>query len=761
MFVPRGSEMRTIVLFALLVAAAPLPAQDHLTVDQLEQRLAAEHNRSDRDIAQHLENLQLTQRISGDRLEKLEAALPGPDSRTQLLGIADLSQVLDLPPAEIPSDPPPTAAEQQEIVARAIRASRNTPGQLPDFDATATITRFRNLKYLSASNTELISVVKPVPLFLNRGTDAVTYRQGRAFNTQISRAWAPDGSLKAGVDSCEGLYQVMGNLLGDMRNADPEWTHWEQGPAGNLAVFRFSVNEDHAHFPIRTVIDPLSNRGYAGNPGYHAEVALDPATGAVYRFLLRATLDRGQQVSRADVVVEFSPVTVDGKSFLAPHRTITTGVSQSLVGIFNVDYYHNQFSRDFGPLMHVTDAEYSGYQPGQWKPPGVRDPAFVATVMQMTGERVTVQQLEEVLAGLRRSDDRAIAHRLGRLELTERLAPERYASLRNGLPGKASQEALLGLYDLSAFDDLPQTDLAPGNPPDANTQGQIIRKAVEFVAQVTHKMPDLFATRDLVRFEDLEVVRGAVQPFTPEIRPLARVDQSSGTVHFRDGREVVEASKRRHPTGTPMGLDTWGTFGPILEIVMTDVLNSKLGWSHWEHGSSRLLAVFHYAVPQEASHYNVRFCCYLSDDGLPNSFSPTPGYHGELVIDPVTGAILRLVLNADLGSNRAQPDAAERTPLLRNGVLVEYGAITIGSMQYVCPTRFVSVMTTWTLGAQGAIRRSMSRAEGARAAKKALKLMEFSRVNSINEAAFSNYHVFRSEMRIVSDPADPASTPKN
>jgi hypothetical protein len=60
-------------------------------------------------------------------------------------------------------------------------------------------------------------------------------------------------------------------------------------------------------------------------------------------------------------------------------------------------------------------------------------------------------------------------------------------------------------------------------------------------------------------------------------------------------------------------------------------------------------------------------------------------------------------------------------------------------------------MTTWTLGSKGPTKRPMSRAEGSRAAKKALALMEFSRVNAINEAVFREYHVFLSDIRIVSD----------
>lgn len=775
--------MRTIALFAwLLAAVAPLSAQDRITVDQLEQRLAAEHNRNDWQIAHRLENLQLIERISTTRLEKLEAALPGPDSRAALLAVADLSALLDLPQGEIPHDPPPTAEEQQ-ILASAHDASAPSAGQAPDFDTTANITRFRNLKYIGADpgdptcrlctlwpemteGATPIPVVVPVPLLLSRGSEAVAHREGHIVEVQTSHAWAPTDAVKTGIEDWQSLHTLMSNVLHDMRAARPVWAHWEQGTAGKLAVFRFSVSPTHAAFPVRTLMDPESKRGFAGNPGYQAEIALDPATGAVYRLVLRAKLDPGLHVSRADIVVRFGSVTVAGNAFLAPLSAVSIAVSQSLVGFANTTTLGHAgilANQEIRPVMHLLDIQFTDYRPGLSNAAAaVRDPAFLAAAIRVQKERVTVDQLEKIIAGLLGSSDQDVAHRLEQLELTQRLTPARYGRMRHRLPGKASADALMALYDLSEFDELASPDTPQAPAPDAATEGKIISTAVEFVARTTRKMPDLFATRQLARFEDLQVIHGLPQPLVADVKPLIIVDQSTGTVHFREGQEVVEsASKGAGARSLGMGLDTWGIFGPILEIVMTDVLNSKIGWSHWEDGPSGPLAVFRYAVPQAASHYNVRFCCYLADDGLPSSFAATPGYHGELAIDPNTGSVLRLVLKVDFKTDPARQIDQERNPLLRNDVLVEYGPVDIAGKQYICPVRTASVMTSWTLGRQGPLKRPMPGGEGPKVAKKALAIMEFSRVNSINEAAFSNYHVFRSEMRIVSDPGDPASTPQN
>jgi hypothetical protein len=759
--------------FALLVFLLPsvicARGQNRVTADQLEQRIAQDSGRADKDLAHRLENVQLTQRLSTSRLQKLESTLPGPESRTALLAVTDLAEFLDPPAGEISSDAPPTATEQQQILSRAL-AEDPAGGPLPDFDATAEITRFRNVKFigadpadpdcrlcvqsLDAQRINPMAVVVPVPLEVSGGTDRIAVRQGRLIVTHPRHAWAPGGAISAGADDWEGLYSVRSNLLHDLRSVQPKWVRWEKGPSGNLAVFEFSIAEVNAHLLVHTVIDPQVTYptwgNFTGNCGYRAEIAVNPATGALHRFRISAALNSHIPVTRADVAVEFATANVEGKSFLAPLRAITVGVSRTL--LVGGSMHSNA---DIRPVMHLIDVEFRDYRIGLSNAVAAGDRGFLAAAMQVKRERVTIDQLEKLLGEVRDHTDTDIADRLGRLELAQRLTPERYDRLRHLLPGNLSADALRALYDLSAFADLPPIDVAIGRTPDAKQQGDILRSAVQFVAGVTHKMPDLFATRQLARFEDLQVVRGIVQPPSTEVKPLVMVDQSSGTVQFREGREVVETELKgvRQPS-TEMGLDTWGTFGPILEMVMRDVLNSKVGWSHWEHGPAGALAVLRYAVSQDTSHYAVRFCCYLAEDGSASSFAAKPGYHGELAIDPASGAILRLVLMADLKPGAAQPDEQSRNPVLRSDVLMEYGEVNIRGKKYICPKRSVSAMTSWTLGSQGPVKENMSKAEGAKAAKKALALMEFSRVNAINEALFVDYHVFRSEMRIVSEPGN-------
>jgi len=777
----RGPSIRYIVLLLAVLSACKVQAatQDRVTVAQLEQRIAGYQGLSDRDVAHHLQNLELTQRLSASRLLKLETALPGRESRDQLLAVADLSEFLALPPAEIPLDPPPTLEDQEKILSRLLGVSfASAARSMPDFDTTAKITRFRNAKFIGAEagdpycrlciqpiemqQTNPMAVLVNVPLPLTHGTDHVAVRAGRLITTHTEQAWAPDGAVLSGAESWEGLYSVLSSLLGDLRTTHsttdpPKWARWERGQTGNLAVFTFSVAERDSHFAVRSIRDTkkwyLRDRPFSGSPAYRAEVAVDPATGAVHRFVISAILPPHSQVSRADVAVEFAHQTVGGQTFLAPLRAVTLGVSTTyLIG----GSQHGD--ADIRKVMHLLDVEFTDYRPGLANAAASGGTQVLAAVRQMERDQVTVDQLERIIAAFRGRSDSEAGQRLGQLVLTQRLTADRYERMRSMLPGNASAQALRALYDLSSFAALPRDDVASGSTPDPQLEGRILRSAVSFVAETMHKMPDLFAARDLTRLEDLQVVRGAMQTASVETRPFAVVDTSTGTVHFRQGREVLETSSERAPSNSSeMGLDTWGAFGPVLEMVMIDVLDAKIGWSHWEHGPSGTLAVFRYAVPRSKSHYHVRFCCYLTDDGSPSSFAAVPGYHGELTIDPISGAVLRITLQADFNTAAAQLNRIHN-PVLRSDMLIEYGAVDIAGKKFICPVRAISVMSTWTLGPQGPVDQAMSKSDGAKAAKNALAAMEFSRVTAINESAFRQYHLFGSEMRMI---GEPASTPPN
>jgi hypothetical protein len=167
------------------------------------------------------------------------------------------------------------------------------------------------------------------------------------------------------------------------------------------------------------------------------------------------------------------------------------------------------------------------------------------------------------------------------------------------------------------------------------------------------------------------------------------------TLRYRNGREEQDAEKKKgSASARKKDLNFTGVFGPILGSVLVDATrgNSILFWSRWVQGERGREAVFGYIVRAENPHYDVTYCCLVGG----RTFLTSPRYLGELAIDPGTGAILRLTMEAELGWIR-EPNLNPVLPAKGAAMMVEYGPVEIGGRKYVCPHRSVVIMRVRTI----------------------------------------------------------------
>jgi len=206
-----------------------------------------------------------------------------------------------------------------------------------------------------------------------------------------------------------------------------------------------------------------------------------------------------------------------------------------------------------------------------------------------------------------------------------------------------------------------------------------------------------------------------------DYKALRATGAYSTTVTYHDGREVPEAdaAKGKKDDSPALGLTTSGEFGPVLDVVMGDATRSEVVWLRWEQGASEPVGVFRYAVPEDQSNYAVR---------IPNGTKIEelhPAYHGEIAIDPATGAILRLSVVAGL------PPPHET---MQTAIVVEFAPLTIGDRSYICPVKGVAFSKTPVPSASVPAGDSPGPMQ-----------------TQLNDVAFTHYHVFGSEARIVTD----------
>lgn len=381
-------------------------------------------------------------------------------------------------------------------------------------------------------------------------------------------------------------------------------------------------------------------------------------------------------------------------------------------------------------------------------------------------EQVTVAELNQVLAERTGRHDAELAARLGKMELTERLGSSQLPALLAGLPGDKSRAALVALADLSLFANPPASETPPTPAPDDVAQRAMMARVVDYVARINHKLPDFFATRKTSRYEDWPqglLYKGAI---AGRYIPPQLVGSSQNTITYRNGEEVVEkgTSKYRKQVTNERGLYSWGLFGPVLATVLVDASKSSSSWSRWEQDGDRQLAVFRYSVPMEISTYHVKFCCYFSGPMLV-PVDRNSAYHGEITVDPETGTILRLSLIADLGAGDLATmlnEFAAGNPLSRADMIVEYGPVEIGAKTYICPVRSVAIskarvpmiFRTRRLSASQKDKVPLDTDQPSQTID--LKSEDVTTElgpsrTYINHMVFSDYHVFRSESRILLD----------
>ena len=380
-----------------------------------------------------------------------------------------------------------------------------------------------------------------------------------------------------------------------------------------------------------------------------------------------------------------------------------------------VDEYHDLEVTVADPGMKArTNADY-------YNQPTYHDQPWNA-------QHITVAQLEQMLQTVRSSQDKEVAKKLSGVELTERMSSTKLRSWSARMPGKRSRVALVAVADRSAFLSLPPSEILATAPPDSAARRQMLARTVEYLIKTMQKLPDFFAARTTVQFDEPERK-------DPQLWKTGAIDQSlhatktsKATVLFRDGKEVADAEKEKKLQGTQIrDLDTRGTFGPILAMVFAEAANTKseFAWDHWEQGTDTQLAVFRYAIPLAVSDFHVGFCCLADPDGS-IVFKKRSGYHGEIAIDPASGSVRRLTVIADL-----EP----RLPLSISGILVEYGPVVIGGKTYIGPTRSVSISRQRTV----TILNEWGESFGV-----------YGRFETIqNDVAFGPYHVFRSDARML------------
>lgn len=388
-------------------------------------------------------------------------------------------------------------------------------------------------------------------------------------------------------------------------------------------------------------------------------------------------LDRPEQANRIDLYKKVLAVESGGQ-VLPDEKDIA---QQMAACVRAADTWYT-LTFDPAPAAHADDLHALEVKV---RPPGLTaetvreyyDEPYYSDPPYGGAQPVTIAGLESLLHAAHGGNEQVRA--LEGVALTERLTQAEQAKLRARLHGGKPQEALDMLADEAEFKPPPKSEALPDPAPDAAEQLQMLARAQQYLDKTIPRLPDFFAVRQTERFTSTAAFhRGST---SIAASPLHRTDAWKANVVYRQGQEVVlEKAPGADATQTP--LHSYGTFGPAL-FTLRSALGYTQGvtWSRWQHGTAGREAVFAFAVPNTVPHqYAVIGCCVPDRPGN-LQFQLLPGYHGEVAIDPETGAVLRFQLESDLRGF---------APADQSAIMVAYGPGTIGGHTYIVPQRSVS-----------------------------------------------------------------------
>jgi len=263
--------------------------------EQLEQMLAGANREPDIELAKQLSELELTERLSAERLTRCEANLPGPYARRALRILVDRSSFLDPPATEIPTIVEPDSEDQRRMIALSADYVEKTIHQLPNLYATKVTTSFQhNLKDR-----------KPLH-WVSTESAIVRYRDGQEI---LSSSEFQTGA--AGMTTAGEFGPILNAALLDSAQGNLTWSHWEQGAGVPEAVFRYAVIAGKSHYNVDGQF-----------PGYHGEITIDPSNGTILRLVLRADPKPSLPLLKADFVLEYGPVQLGGKTYICPLKGV-------------------------------------------------------------------------------------------------------------------------------------------------------------------------------------------------------------------------------------------------------------------------------------------------------------------------------------------------------------------------------------------------------------------------------------------------------
>jgi hypothetical protein len=309
-----------------------------------------------------------------------------------------------------------------------------------------------------------------------------------------------------------------------------------------------------------------------------------------------------------------------------------------------------------------------------------------------SAEKISVGELERRIQSFRDTgkSDQEVTTKLAEVALTETIPTAALNTLESLLPGQQSREQLNSLAVQSATLAPPAAEIPSLPAPDLATQKAIISKCVDYVTKVYMQNPHLAATKVTTYYGN------GIRTFGPsDVYTYGRAAPGSFGP-FGTHTMEIESENGVEKAPLPVNDKDWRasqlSAGPVLSFVLAQAAEGgHLAWQRWQLINGKPSAVFPFAVDKTRSRYEVNYCCFPKVEAMDiphmgasqevtssTPFKTTVPFHGAFYIDPDTGTVLRLIMQAEFSPS---------DPVHREDTRIDYGPVKVEDKALIVPIR--------------------------------------------------------------------------
>ncbi|MGD0363507.1 MAG: hypothetical protein ABSC93_21710 [Bryobacteraceae bacterium] len=312
--------MRFRRIAAVYLICIALPAASGNTVQEIKQFVesAIERHNPDKEVAEVLRTMKLSERLDPDTVEALQKQGAGPKTVSALKAL--VAETGNLPQAAAPAAKPanvplapPSREEQAKLLADVRDYAANYTGRLPDFICLEQTRRYVDTTgHDSWRPTDVISARLS---YFNQHEDYKLISQNDRVITE------GDYRSVGGATSTGDFGTTMERIFDPKSHTMIEWKRWATLRRQRMHVFSYRVALEFSDFSIHAGHGERDEKDPAMTVlvGYHGEIFVDQQLGAITRITKEADdIPKSFPIRQASETLDYDYTKIGESEFLLP-----------------------------------------------------------------------------------------------------------------------------------------------------------------------------------------------------------------------------------------------------------------------------------------------------------------------------------------------------------------------------------------------------------------------------------------------------------